>query len=57
LPRTDYLDSYNLLGAALVEKGRIEEGILQFEKIFRIDPYNKNAQENMRLALKKKKIK
>jgi len=53
--KPDYLDAYNLLGAAFVEKGKIEEGILQFEKILRIDPYNKNAQKNLRLALKKRR--
>jgi hypothetical protein len=43
------------LGIALVKKGRIQEGVLQFEKALHINPYNKNAQRNLQFALEKMK--
>ena len=49
--KPDYSEAYNGLGAALVKKGRIPEAIVQFQKALNIDPHNKNAQRNMRIAL------
>ena len=49
----DYIEAYNLLGTALLKKGRIQEGILQFQKALHIDPYNKTAQKNLQIALKR----
>jgi lipoprotein NlpI len=49
----DYQEAYNILGIALVEQGKINEGILQFEKVLRINPYNKNAHRNLKIALEK----
>jgi tetratricopeptide (TPR) repeat protein len=49
------IDALNYLGVALVKKGRIQEGVLQFEKALHINPYNKNAQRNLQFALEKMK--
>lgn len=46
----DYIESYNGLGAVLIKKGRIPEAIVQFQKVLKIDPHNKTAQRNMRVA-------
>lgn len=47
----ELIESYNGLGAVLAKKGRIPEAIIQFQKVLEIDPYNKTAQRNMRIAL------
>ena len=49
--KPDYIDAYNGLGVVLVKKGRIPEAIVQFQKALNIDPHDKNAQGNMRIAL------
>ena len=53
--KPDYIEAYNGLGIALVKKGRIQEGVLQFEKALHINPYNKNAQRNLQFVLEKMK--
>lgn len=50
----DYAEAYNLLGAVFMKKGKIDEGIFQFQKALRFDRYNRNARNNLRLAVKKK---
>jgi tetratricopeptide (TPR) repeat protein len=47
---SEYVEAYNGLGAALVQKGRIPEAIVQFQKALKIDPQNKTAQRNIRIA-------
>jgi protein O-mannosyl-transferase len=53
--KPDDARAYNLLGAAFMKKGKIQEGIAQFQKVLLFDPNNKNARNNLQLALKKKR--
>lgn len=41
----------NLLGTAYTRKGFIEEGIINFQEVLKIDPADTEAQENMKVAI------